>query len=107
MKFRIIFVLLAFYFIASSCVTQRMQTGDFDNAVLKTSLYKKEKDIYLFWDQVRLRSTEKNLDVKAYEMIKRRTFFDAVIYYGTAGIFSFYTVSIRVPKSDEATVSPR
>jgi hypothetical protein len=84
-----------------------MQTGDFDNSVLKTSLYKKEKDIYLFWDQVRLRSTEKHLDVREYELIKRRTFFDAVIFYGTAGIFSFYTISIRVPKSDEATVRPR
>jgi hypothetical protein len=107
MKFNVVFVLLAFYFIAASCVTHRVQTGDFDNAVLKTSLYKKEKDIYLFWDQVRLRSTEKHLDVKEYELIKRRTFFDAVIYYGSAGIFSFYTISIRVPKSDEATITPR
>jgi hypothetical protein len=84
-----------------------MQTGDFDNSVLKTSLYKKEKDIYLFWEQVRLRSTEKLLDVKEYELIKRRTFFDAVIFYGTAGIFSFYTISIRVPIPDDDTVRPR
>lgn len=107
MNFRYVFLLLAFCFIAGSCVTQRVQTGEFDNSVLKTSLYKKEKDIYLFWDQVRVRSTEKHLEVEAYEMIKRRTFFDAVIFYGTAGIFSFYTVSIRVPKPDEASVLPR
>ncbi|MGE4288361.1 MAG: hypothetical protein AB7E36_06715 [Salinivirgaceae bacterium] len=107
MKLKVLFVLLAFYFIAASCVTQRVQIGDFDNSLLKTSLYKKEKDIYLFWDQVKLRSTEKYLDVKAYELVKRRTFFDAIIFYGTAGIFSFYTLSIRVPKPDETTVTPR
>lgn len=82
-------------FLTTSCLVERVQVGSYD-ASKKSTILTKSKDIYLFWGIVPLRRTEKRIKVKDYEKTVRRSVFDTVVFYGTAGIFSFYTVTIRV-----------
>jgi hypothetical protein len=85
----------------TSCGATKVQVGNYNNIDCKTTLYKKSKDIYLFWDIVPIKRTEKKIKVKDYEKVVRRDFFDNVIFYGTAGIFSFYSVKINTKKCDD------
>jgi len=82
-------------------VVERVQVGNYNQQEGRAKVYEKSKDIYLFWDRVPMRKTEKNLNLTDYEKIVKRNFFDAVVYYGTLGIFSFYTVEIKTKPSKE------
>jgi len=80
----------------SSCAVQKEYFGTYDKTESNTTIYKKEKDFYLFWDRIQVREALKTLELENYEKITKRSFLDGVIFYGTAGIFSFYTVKVKV-----------
>ena len=86
---------------ASSCTISRDVFGNYARKQCTPKVYKKGKDIYLFWDNLHVRKTEKNLKLKDYEKVVKRNFFDSVVYFGTMGIFSFYTVKIKTKDCDE------
>jgi hypothetical protein len=103
MKNLTLFLLLTTLLLASSCVVERTQVGTIEPGLLNQKTYKKGKDIYLFWNQLPLQKTERGLDIKNYEIIVKRNLFDVVVTYGTAGIFSFYTVIIKTERTKEVT----
>ncbi len=80
----------------SSCAVNTVQVGNYDENECKPKVYKEGKDVSLFWEMVPLRRTEKKINLENYEKVTKRDFFDTVIFYGTAGIFSFKTVTINV-----------
>src|SRR6056297_1470699 len=100
MNFRLFFVAILSLILISSCLVSKEQFGNYDSSKYPTETVKKGKDFYLFWDKVSVKKTDKNLDIKDYEKIVRRGVFDATLYYGTLGIFSFYSVKINAPKND-------
>ncbi len=83
-----------------SCKVNKEQFGNYETQTGKTVVYDKGKDVYLFWDKISLNKVEDNMQIQDYEKITKRNFFDNIIYYGTFGVFSFYTVKIKV-KEDE------
>ncbi len=83
-------------FVATSCGVQRVAVGNYETTDCKSKQYTKGKDISLFWEMVPLRTTEKKIKVTDYEKVVKRDFFDTIIFYGTAGIFSFKTVEINI-----------
>lgn len=93
----IIFLLI----LISSCTINREQVGNYNNIKGNTTTYLKGKNIYLFWDQVQLQGIEKKLTIKNYEKIVKRNFFDSVVYFGTFGVFSFYTVKIKIKNNQD------
>lgn len=101
MRSAIAFILFFVMIFASSCSVNRVQVGNYENIDCKPIVYKADKDFYLFWNTVPVRRTEKGVKVKDYEKVARRKFFDTVVFYGTAGIFSFYSVKIYVKECDE------
>ncbi len=100
-KIRAFILFLAFLVLLPSCLVNRIQVGDYDRAKCKSTVYRKEKELYLFWENVTAKSIEKDLKIENYEKIMRRNFFDAVVLVGTLGVFSFYTVTIRVQDCDK------
>lgn len=84
-------------FVVSSCVVEKVNVGNYQESS-SSKVLKKGKDIYLFWDLVSMQKTEPGIDIPDYEKIVKRNLFDVVATYGTAGIFSFYTVTIRTNK---------
>jgi hypothetical protein len=98
---QIIITSLLSLIILSSCTVSKEQVGNYNNTEGKTTLYKKDKDFYLFWNLIPVKNIEKNLTITDYEIIYRRSFFDAIIYGGTLGIFSYYNVKIFIKESDE------
>jgi len=97
----IILLTLFLAFFVSSCAVTRQQVGNYNEVECKPKVHKESKDLYLFWDLLPLRNTEKRLKVKNYEIVVKRSFFDNVAFYGTAGIVSFYTVKINIRNCDE------
>lgn len=91
-------IVIIFIFSLASCKVSRSYVGVYDSEQ-PSKVQCKDKDVYLFWDMVQLQSTEKICKVKNYEKVVKRNLFDNVVYYGTLGIFSFYTVKIKVNKS--------
>lgn len=88
-----------------SCKVQKEQVGNYSDETGKTIVYEKGKDIYLFWDQITLNKVEDHIEIKNYEKIIKRNIFDNIIYYGTFGVFSFYSVKIKV-KEEKAQDKP-
>jgi len=84
------------FIILTSCGAQRVSVGNYDATDCKPIRHTEGKDIALFWEMVPLRTTEKMVNLTDYEKVVKRDFFDTVIFYGTAGIFSFKTVKIYV-----------
>jgi hypothetical protein len=84
-----------------SCTISRTAVGNYSNIDCKSKVYKKDKDRYLFWNLVTLREIEKTIKIADYEKVVRRNTFDTVVFFGTAGIMSFYTVTIRVKDCGE------
>jgi hypothetical protein len=83
----------------SSCAVQKEQLGNYSTSEGKTTVYEKGKDMCLFWNQVQIQDVEKNLKIKNYEKITKRTFFDNLIFYGTFGVVSYYSVKIKIKES--------
>ena len=98
MNFKILFAVILSLVLVSSCVVSKEQFGNYDSSKYPTETIKKGKDFYLFWDKVPVKRIDKKLNIKDYEKIVRRNIFDVTLYYGTLGIFSFYSVKINVPK---------
>jgi hypothetical protein len=101
MKPRILLSLFVLIVFTSSCTISRKQVGNYNNIDCKSKVYAKDKDRYLFWNMVTLREIEKTLKIEDYEKVVRRNTFDTVVFFGTAGIMSFYTVTIRVKDCGE------
>lgn len=101
MRSAIVFMLFFVLVIASSCSVKRVQVGDYENIDCKPVVLKQDKDFLLFWNLVPVRKTEKGIKVKNYEKVSKRRFFDNVVFFGTAGIFSFYTVKIYIKDCEE------
>lgn len=93
-------IIILFVFGIVSCKVSQTNIGAF-NPEQPSKVQCKSKDIYLFWDLVQLQSTEEKCKVVNYEKVVKRNLFDNVVYYGTLGIFSFYTVKIKVNKPVE------
>lgn len=91
-------LLLAIFLLLGSCTVSKEQVGNYNFLDGSTKTYSKEKEIYLFWDKVPLQTIEKDTLIEDYEIIKRRSFFDVIAFYGTVGIFSSYNVTIKVKK---------
>ena len=87
-------IILSVIILTSACAVKRVQVGNYDKKEGKAIVIAKGKDFYLFWDQIPLKRIEKKIDVKDYEKVSRRKFFDIITFYGTLGIFSFHTVEI-------------
>jgi hypothetical protein len=85
----------------TSCKVTKEQVGNYSTTDCKPKLFREGKDIYLFWEMVPLRRTEKKINLNNYEKEVSRDFFDTVIFYGTAGIFSFYSVKINIKDCSE------
>jgi hypothetical protein len=93
-------ILLSIIILTSACAVKRVQVGNYDKKEGKATVIAKGKDFYLFWDQIPLKRVEKKIDVNDYEKVSRRKFFDVITFYGTLGIFSFYTVEIYAEKAE-------
>ncbi|ALO16846.1 hypothetical protein L21SP5_03232 [Salinivirga cyanobacteriivorans] len=98
MNYRILLTSFLLIFIMLSCTVNREVHGDFDSSKQKSKTVLEGKDLYLFWNQLQVHNIENEVDVENYEKIVRRRFFDAAIYVGSLGIFSFYSVEIKVPE---------
>ena len=92
---------LILFILLFSCTVQKELVGNYNNTNGKSMVYEKGKDIYLFWNQVQIRDVEEDLKIVDYEKITKRNLFDNVVYYGTFGIVSFYSVKIKVKKTSE------
>lgn len=68
------------------------------------TVYRKDKNFYLFWNLIPVKKIEKDLKLADYEIVVKRNFFDTIIFYGTIGIFSFYTVKIKIKESEEKSI---
>lgn len=94
-------IILSIIILTSACAVKRVQVGNYDKKEGKAIVIAEGKDFYLFWDQIPLKRIEKKIDVKDYEKVSRRRFFDVITYYGTLGIFSFHTVKIYAEKAED------
>ncbi len=103
MNFKIILAIILSLLLITSCAVTKEQHGNYDSSKYQTETIKKGKDFYLFWDKLPIKRIDKKLDIENYEKVIKRGFFDATIYYGTLGIFSFYSVKIKAPKEDRKT----
>ena len=90
-----------------SCTVSKTQYGNYDDSNYKTTTYKKGRELYLFWNQLPIKKLDKRIKVKDYEKITKRRPFDAIVYYGTIGIFSFYSVEIKIPDPKDRNSSGR
>lgn len=91
-----ILIIISTVILATSCTVQKTSIGNYNEVECDKKLLTKEKEISLFWETIPLRKVEKKIKVKDYEKVSKRDFFDTVVFYGTAGIFSFRTVKIYV-----------
>ena len=94
MKHYILLVVLLFFI--SSCAVQKEQVGNYAQQEGRATVYEEGKDVYLFWNQIQIQDVEKGIELKNYEKIVKRNFFDRLLFYGTLGIVSHYTVKIKV-----------
>lgn len=101
MKRTITIILAIITLLSTSCAVSTVQVGNYSEIDCKPKVLTKEKEIYLFWEMLPVRTMDKKLKLDNYEKNTRRTFFDTVIYYGTIGIFSFHTVRIKVKDCDQ------
>lgn len=81
--------------LSTSCVVSKQQVGNYGTEKCKNSQTVKGKDFYLFWDQIPVSKVADNIETKNYEIVVKRNAFDALIFYGSIGIFSFYTVQVK------------
>ncbi|HCY00875.1 MAG TPA: hypothetical protein DG754_12120 [Bacteroidales bacterium] len=101
MKRTITIILAIITLLSTSCAVSTVQVGNYTEIDCKPKVLSKEKEIYLFWEMLPVRTMDKKLKLDNYERSTRRTFFDSVIYYGTIGIFSFHTVRIKVKDCEQ------
>lgn len=95
MKKNIYLLFIGIFFSMQSCLVSKEQFGNYNESDCPTKIVAKGKDIYIFWDKVHIREEKPDTIPVNYEKIVRRNIFDAVVFVGTAGIFSFYTVKIK------------
>jgi hypothetical protein len=74
----------------------REQFGNYNEMEGNATVYRQDKNFYLFWNLIPVKKIEKELELADYEIVVKRNFFDTIIFYGTIGIFSFYTVKIKI-----------
>lgn len=91
----VIIITLLLLLTSTSCVVSKQQVGNYDTEKCKNSQTVKGKDFYLFWNQLPVTKVADNVDAKNYEIVVKRNAFDAIIFYGSIGVFSFYTVKIK------------
>lgn len=91
-------IALLLLFVSSSCVVSKQQIGSFDASKCKTTETIKGKDFYLFWNQIKVKKISDDVKQKNYEIVIKRNVFDTFVFYGSIGIFSFYTVKIKTCK---------
>ncbi len=107
MKYKITLLLVLFALFSTSCAVSTIQQGNYADMDCETKVVAKDKEIALFWELVPIRTVGKDLKLENYEKTTRRTFIDAVIYYGTMGIFSFKTAKIKVKECEENEGKPK
>ncbi|MFN2127164.1 MAG: hypothetical protein ACK2TU_04830 [Anaerolineales bacterium] len=93
---RILFFIFLLFLITSSCTVSREQFGNYNEMEGNATVYRQDKNFYLFWNLIPVKKIEKELELADYEIVVKRNFFDTIIFYGTIGIFSFYTVKIKI-----------
>lgn len=86
--------------LSASCTVERKIVGDYDTSK-RSVIYERSHDFYFFWEMVQTRNAEDFVTIKNYEKVTKRTPFDVVMYYGTLGLLSPYTVEFRVMKDSE------
>lgn len=101
MKLAKSFLAVFLILVATSCGVQRVPVGNYEKVDCKPKTLTKGKDLSLFWELVPVRKVEKTVKVTDYEKVVRRDVFDNIIFYGTAGIFSFKSVRIRVKDCED------
>lgn len=94
---KVVLLFLSLFLLITSCTVSKEVVGDF-NPEKRSVVYKKSHDFYFFWEMVKTRSAEDYVTIKDYQKVTKRTPFDVVLYYGTLGIFSPYTVIFYVEK---------
>lgn len=99
-KKKLVIVALLLFMSGYSCVVSKQQVGNYDSKKCKSNQTIKGKDFYLFWDQLTVNRTADDIALKNYEIIVKRNAFDAIIFYGSIGIVSFYTVKINTCKTE-------
>jgi len=107
MKFKLFLISILSFLLIASCTVSREQFGSFDDSKYKTTTYKEGRELYLFWNQLPIKKLDKKIKHNDYEKITKRKPFDAIVFYGTIGIFSFYTVKINIPASNNAESTGR
>ncbi|MDX9846566.1 MAG: hypothetical protein RBT74_06270 [Tenuifilaceae bacterium] len=107
MKLTKSFLAVLLILIATACGVQRVPVGNYENVDCKPKTLTKGKDLSLFWELVPIRKVEKTIKITDYEKVVKRDIFDNIIFYGTAGIFSFKSVRIRVKDCEEQQNSPQ
>lgn len=107
MKYKITLLLALLTLFSTSCAVSTVQQGNYADMDCDTKVVAKDKEIALFWELVPIRTVGKDLKLENFEKTTRRTFIDAVIYYGTMGIFSFKTAKIKVKECDENEGRPK
>ena len=107
MKLRILLLSIIGLFLIGSCTVSKEQFGTYDDSKYKTITYKEGRELYLFWNQLPIKKLDKRIKHENYEKITKRKPFDAIVFYGTIGIFSFYTVKINIPDPKDAGASGR
>ena len=107
MKIRVLLISILSILLIGSCVVNKEQFGTYDDSKYKTITYKEGRELYLFWNQLPIKKLDKRIKHKNYEKITKRKPFDAVVFYGTIGIFSFYSVKIKIPDPKDPNVSGR
>lgn len=101
-SFKVAVTTLLLFALLSSCVVSKTTYGDYDQQKGMSHVMEKNKDIYLFWNQVKIRDGVEVTDYESYERLVKRNVFDAVVFYGTAGILSMYTVKIKTKQADDS-----
>jgi hypothetical protein len=107
MRIRILILSLAGLFLIGSCTVSKEQFGTYDDSKYKTITYKEGRELYLFWNQLPIKRLDKRIKHENYEKITKRKPFDAIVFYGTIGIFSFYSVKINIPDINDKNSSGR
>lgn len=89
-------ILAVLFFLLNSCVVSRSTYGDFERTDCKTETFVKDKEIYLFWDKLPLQQITIPDTINNYQKVVKRNVFDGLVYYGTMGIISHYTVTYKI-----------
>ncbi len=95
---RITTIISILIILTSSCVVSKNNVGKFNPSECTQIEKIKDKNFYLFWNKVTINNIEKKIPYKSYEITKKRNAFDGIVFYGTLGICSFYTMQVEACK---------